>query len=93
MLSVVEFNTDFFNAKRITNINEVKAVLKDLYKSFTIVINDHNDNGLYYETTIVANLVLARSVNYNHKVCCKLNHTFTILNYDPKPFIVQATDM
>jgi hypothetical protein len=42
-------------------------------------------------TTIVANLALARSVNYNHKVCCKLKHTFMIVNYDPKPFIVQAT--
>ncbi len=64
-----------------------------------IVIYNGNDNGLYYESTIVANLTmiianlaLARSITYDHKVCCKLKHTFTIVNYDPKPFIVQATD-
>jgi hypothetical protein len=33
------------------------------YKSFTIVIYDHNDNGLYYISMIVANLALARAVN------------------------------
>jgi hypothetical protein len=37
------------------------------YKSFTIVIYDRNDNDLYYKTIIVANLALARSVNYNRK--------------------------
>ncbi len=70
------------------------------YKSFKIVIYDGNDNGLYHKTTIVANLTmteanlaLARSVNYDHKVCCKLKHAFTIVNYDPKPFIVQATNV
>ncbi len=70
------------------------------YKSFMIVIYDCNYNILYYKTmivanltTIVANLVLAKSINYDHKVCCKLKHTFTIVNYDPKPFIVQATDV
>ncbi len=41
-------------------------------------------------TTILANLVLARSVNYDHKVHCKLKHTLTIINYEPKPFRVQA---
>ncbi len=68
------------------------------FKIFTIVIYDRIDNGLYYKTTIITNLTtivaslaLARSVNYDHKVCCKLKHTFTIINYDPKPFIVQAT--
>ncbi len=54
------------------------------YKSFMIVIYDRNDNGLYYKTAIVANFALARSVNYNHKVRCKLKRTFTIVNYDPK---------
>jgi hypothetical protein len=61
------------------------------------VIYDCNDNGLYYKTMIVANLPIiianlasARSVNYDRKVCCKLKRTFTIINYDPKPFIVQA---
>ncbi len=50
-----------------------KALSSGLYcKSFTIIIYDHNDNGLYYKTTIVANLTLARSINYNHKVRCKL---------------------
>jgi len=42
-------------------------------------------------TTIVANLALARSVNYDHKVRCKLKRTFTIINYNPKPFIAQNT--
>jgi hypothetical protein len=54
------------------------------YKSFMIVIYNHNDNGLYYKTMIIANLALTRSVNYDRKVCCKLKHTFTIINYDPK---------
>ncbi len=63
-----------------------------------IIICDRNDNDLYYKTmivanltTIIANLALARSVNYDREVCCKLKCTFTIVNYDPKPFIVQAT--
>jgi len=67
------------------------------YKSFTIVIHNCNDNGLYHKTTnianlttIVVNLALARSVNYDHKVRCKLKRTFTIVNYDPKSFIEQA---
>ncbi len=42
-------------------------------------------------TTIVANLALARSKNYDNKVCCKLKRTFTIVNYDPKPFIRKVT--
>ncbi len=74
------------------------AISGQYYKSFTIVIYDRNDNGLYYKTTIVANLTtiianlaLARSVNYDHKLRCKLKHTFMIVNYDPKPFTVQAT--
>jgi hypothetical protein len=54
------------------------------YKSFTIVIYDRNDNGLYYKTTIIANLALARSVNYDLKVFCKLKYTFKIINYNPK---------
>ncbi len=54
------------------------------YISFTIVIYDHNDNGLYYKTMIIANLALARSVNYDGKVHCKLKRTFTIVNYGPK---------
>jgi hypothetical protein len=64
------------------------------YKSFTIIIYDRNDNGLYYKTmiisnltTIVANLALARSIKY------ELKRTFTIVNYNPKPFIVQSTEI
>ncbi len=63
-----------------------------------IIIYDHNDNGLYNTTIvanltmIVANLALARSVNYDRKVHCKLKCTFMIVNYNPKPFIVQATE-
>ncbi len=41
-------------------------------------------------TMIVVNLALLRSVHYDHKVRCKLKHTFTIVNYDPKSFIEQA---
>ncbi len=37
-------------------------------------------------TMIVANLSLARSINYDHKVSCKLKGTFTIVNCDPKFF-------
>jgi hypothetical protein len=36
-------------------------------------------------------LAFAISVNYDRKLGYKLKHTFTIVNYDPKPFIVQAT--
>ncbi len=68
------------------------------YKSFTIVIYNRNDNGLYYKTTIVANLTtivanlaLARRINYECKVRCKLKRTFMIVDYDPKSFILQAT--
>jgi hypothetical protein len=53
------------------------------------VIYDHNDNGLYYETVILAK-ALARSVNYDPKVCCKLKCTFTIVSYERKTFIAQA---
>jgi hypothetical protein len=42
---------------------------------------------------ITANLALAKCVNYDCKVCCKLKHTFTIINYDPKLFTVQATEV
>jgi hypothetical protein len=45
------------------------------YKSFTIIIYDCNDSALYYETMILANLALARSVNYDCKVRCNLKHT------------------
>ncbi len=31
------------------------------YKSLTIVLYNHNDNGLYYKTTIVANLTIQGS--------------------------------
>ncbi len=69
------------------------------YKRFTLTFYDHSDNGLYYITTIMANLTmivaylaLARSINYDCKVRCKLKCIFMMVNYDPKPFIVQATD-
>jgi hypothetical protein len=42
---------------------------------------------------IVTYLALARSINYDRKVRCKLKRTFTIVNYDPKPFIVQASGL
>jgi len=70
-----------------------------------MVVYDRNDNELYYKTMIIANLttIIANltmivanlasvgSVNYDRKVCCKLKRTFMIVNYNPKPFIVQAT--
>ena len=42
---------------------------------FTIVIYDRNDSGLYYKTTILAYLALARSVIYDFKVRYKLKST------------------
>jgi hypothetical protein len=45
------------------------------YKCFTIITYNCNDNGLYYITNTLANLALARSINYNHKLCCKLKCT------------------
>jgi hypothetical protein len=38
---------------------------------------DRNESNLalYYETMILANLGLASSVNYDHKVRCKLKRT------------------
>jgi hypothetical protein len=56
-----------------------------------IIIYNCNDNALYHKTMIVANLALARSINYDRKVRCKLKRTFKIVNYNPKHFIVQAT--
>jgi hypothetical protein len=44
-------------------------------------------------TMIVAKLALARRLNYDRKVHGKLKCTFMIVNYNPKPFIVQATDL
>ncbi len=82
----------------VVNYNRKCRTNGKYYKSFKIVIYNRNDNGLYYKTmiianltTIVANLASARSVNYDRKVCSKLKCTFTIVNYDPKPFIAQAT--
>jgi hypothetical protein len=49
------------------------------YRRVMFVISDRNYSHLYYKTMILANLVLAMSVNYDHKVCCKLKCTFTIV--------------
>ncbi len=95
-------NTLAHNATElITSVKSFGNVAFGLYhKSFTNVIYDCNDNGMTYKTMIianltmiVANLALARSVNYDRKVRCKLKHTFTIVNYNPKPFIVQSTEI
>ncbi len=40
-----------------------------------IVTYDRNDSGLYYTTTNLANLVLARSVNDNCKLILKMMET------------------
>ncbi len=63
------------------------------YKHFTIVIYDRNDSGLYYKTTILADLALVRIVNNDLNVRCKLKRTFTIINYDRKTIIVPATEV
>jgi hypothetical protein len=67
------------------------AVCKDpqnsgLYNKFY----DRDDSGLYYKTTILANLALPRSINQGGKVCCKLKNAFTIVDYNCKTFILQA---
>jgi hypothetical protein len=43
------------------------------HKCFMIVIHYCNDRGLYYKTTILADLAFAWSVKYgyDHKGCCK----------------------
>jgi hypothetical protein len=40
---------------------------------------------------IIAKLALATSIYYDLKVRCKMKFTLTIVNYNLKPFIVQAT--
>ncbi len=46
------------------------------YKCVTVVIYDRNDSN---DSLAIA---LARLVNYDRKVCCKLYHYFTIVNYN-----------
>jgi hypothetical protein len=60
------------------------------FKSITIAFYNRNVTIVDNLYVIIANLALARSINYNHKGC-KLKSTFTIVNYDPKPFIVKAS--
>ncbi len=52
---------------------------------YDCVIYGCNDSGMYNYTTILANLALARSVNYdykyNRKVHCKLNITLKIIKH------------
>ena len=64
------------------------------YKSFKIVIYDGKDNDLYYKTMIIANLALARSVNYDCKVCCRLKHIFDCklqLYFNPRKSRIRST--
>ena len=37
-----------------------------------VVIYDCNDSGQYYKTTILTDLAIAKSVNYDHKVYYEL---------------------
>jgi hypothetical protein len=74
------------------------------YKCFTIVTCDYNDSSLYYKTmflhkakVILSNLALARSINCDRKVCCKMKHIlklqFTVvklLYYRPLLFSFQC---
>ncbi len=57
-------------------------------KTFMIVFYYRNDSGLYYKTTIRANLASAIRINYDHKVRCILKHAFlsylTIVDYNHK---------
>jgi len=44
------------------------TVLQKFYnRNLQSSINDCNNSSLYYKTTILANLALAMSVNYDHK--------------------------
>ncbi len=54
-----------------------KSLTVEIYNrnDIMIAIYEHNDSGQYYETMILPNLALARSVNYDCKVCCKLKGT------------------
>ncbi len=64
---------------------EFKKTCGLYYKNFMAVINnhnetvniifDHNDSDQYYETMILVTLAIARSVNYYHRVRCKLERT------------------
>jgi hypothetical protein len=78
MIVIYDHNTNglYYKTMIVTNLTTIVANLT------TIVTN---------LTMIIANLALAWNVNYYGKVCCKLKLTFTIVNYDPKPFTVQAT--
>ncbi len=53
-----------------------QSIFLDIYglysKIFMIVIYDRNDSALCYKTTIPTYLALARSMNYDSKVRCKL---------------------
>ncbi len=50
----------------ISFVIQARAVISRLYyKSFMIVIYNHNDDRLYYDTMNLTNLALAISVNYN----------------------------
>jgi len=42
-------------------------------------------------SSIALALALARSINYDHTVNCKLKDTFSIVNHDRSTFIEQAT--
>ncbi len=42
------------------------------YKCFTLLIYDCNGNCLYYKTTILFNLAIARSINYDHMVMLQI---------------------
>ncbi len=54
------------------------------------IIYDCNDRALYYKTTILDNLSIAKSVNYDCELYCKLKSTITIVNYDRKTFVEQV---
>ncbi len=63
-----------------------ESIIGLYYKSFTIVIYNHNGSSLYYKTTILADLVLAMNIIYYRKVQTEAYH------YNRKTFVVQITD-
>ncbi len=75
-------NDLYYKTTIVANLTMIVANLTMIVANLTMIVVNL--------IMIVANLALARSINYNRKVCCKLKHTFIIINYNPEPFIVQA---
>jgi hypothetical protein len=83
------------------NYKFIRTIISRLYhKYFTIVTYNRNDSTLYYKTTllakvklILANLALARSLNYESQGMLQSEAHLMIIIYNRKTFIVQATSI